>query len=290
MKKLPWIALALVSFGLAPTVTWAADARDYIPAPPGTALAIMYFQHTTGHEMYSDGDKTADFNVSANVGIFRPVYYVKVGPFVVDPQALIPFANQHVDGAGVGGAQLMGSGLADPVLLATVWFLNDAASKTWFGFTPYLWLPIGEYDKDNAINIGENRWKGRAEFGFVKGLGDKTYVDLVAYYQVFGNNSDYGPGSDTLKQKPLVGLEAHLSYDVTKSFFVAADYFYTGGGKTKVDGGGDWGDRQSNHSWQGTLGFALAPGYQLLLQYKNDFSVESGAKTDTFGTRFLYAF
>jgi len=224
VKRLYRIALLVVPLGLAPSITWAADARDYIPAPPGTTLAIMYFQHTTGHELYSDGDKLSNgLNLSANVGIFRPVYYTKLGPFVVDPQALIPFADQHVDGSAVGDANFSGSGLADPVLLATVWFLNDTASKTWFGFTPYVWLPIGQYDKDNQPfgNIGENRWKGRAEFGFVKGFGDKTYLDLVAYYQVFGDNEDYG--NDTLKQEGVVGFETHLSFDVTKTFFVSAD-------------------------------------------------------------------
>jgi hypothetical protein len=187
VKKFSRIALVFTVLGLAPAASWAADARDYIPAPPGTTLAILYYQHTTAHEAYSDGDEVAnDLNVSANVGIFRPVYYVKLGPFVVDPQALIPFADQHVDGADAQfGGDYSATGLADPVLLATVWFVNNPESKMWFGFTPYVWLPIGEYDEDNGLNIGENRWKGRAEFGFVKGFGDRTYLDLIGYYQVF---------------------------------------------------------------------------------------------------------
>ncbi|MHB8763117.1 MAG: transporter [Deferrisomatales bacterium] len=266
------------------------DARDYIAAPPGTFLMITYYKHIFGHQMFNDGDVVSkDFNLTQNIAIFRPVYYTKVGPFTIDPQCLIIAGEAHADGAGLGGAAFSASGLGDPVLLATLWLVDNPEAKTWLGFTPFLTLPIGSYDKDRALNLGANRWALKPELGFVKGLAPGFFLDLTAAYELYGDNDDFGSASVTKEQDPLLTLEAHLSYDVTKSFYVAADYFYHWGGETTV-AGVDQKDEQSNHAWQGTLGFGLANNYQLLIQYRNDFLVQSGAKTDTFGVRFLYAF
>jgi len=289
-----WVAPLLLGAALALLVSAPGpsraddDARDYIAAPPGTFLMITYFKHIYADKWFTDGDVTKDFNFSQNLVIFRPVYYTKIGPFVVDPQALIPAAEVHVDGEGAGGADLSATGLADPVLLATIWFLNDAASKTWLGFTPFITLPLGSYDQDRALNIGNNRWAFKPEIGFVKGFGS-TYVDLIGAYEFYTDNDDYGSDGVTFEQDPILTLEAHVSHDITKSFYVAADYFYHWGGETTIDGD-DQNNKQSNHAWQGTLGFGIADNYQILLQYRNDFLVKSGPKTDTFGVRFLYAF
>ena len=95
------IAMAVVSFvGL--TVARdarAANARDYIPLPAGTFLFCSYFKHISANRLYANGNKiSSDFNLTENLGILRPVYYVGLGKalygdggLVVDPQALVPF-------------------------------------------------------------------------------------------------------------------------------------------------------------------------------------------------------
>ena len=143
------------------------------------------------------------------------------------------------------------------------------------------------YTLPSSLNLGANRWAFKPEIGFVKGFGD-TYLDLTVAYEWYTDNDD-PLGGDKLEQDPVLTLEAHVSHDITKAFYVSADYFYHWGGETSLDGV-DQNNEQSNHAWQGTLGFGIADNYQLLLQYRNDFLVKSGPKTDTFGVRFLYAF
>ena len=36
--------------------------------------------------------------------------------------------------------------MGDLELLATFWFLNDPESKMWLGFTPFVFIPTGDYD------------------------------------------------------------------------------------------------------------------------------------------------
>ncbi|MBI5018565.1 MAG: transporter [Deltaproteobacteria bacterium] len=281
-------AVILGSLLCAPVLALADDdARDYIPAPPGTSLFITYFKHSFGHKLYGDGDvQSDDFNLVQNVAILRPVYFTKIGPFVADPQVLIPAGNAEVD---TGGAHLSANGISDPILVSTIWLVNNPDTKTWFGVTPFLTVPIGAYDNKRPLNMGANRWAFKGEAGFVKGLGAKTYWDLIAAYEIYGNNNDYGADSTTKKQEGVATLETHLSYDLAKDIYAAVDYFYHVGGETEVDGEKQH-DALNNHAAQVTVGMGIASSYQLLVQYRSDFAVKSGPKTDTFGVRLLHVF
>lgn len=271
----------------APVALADDDPRDYIPAPPGTKLFLTYFKHTFGHKLYRDGHlENDDFNLVQNVVILRQVFFTKIGPFVVDPQFLVPAGEAAVD---TGGAHLSATGIGDPILCGTAWLVNNPGTKTWLGLTPFLTVPIGDYDNDRALNMGSNRWIFKGEAGFVKGLGEKTYFDLVAAYEIYGNNNDFGSDSVTQKQEGVATLEAHLSYDLAKDIFASLDYYGHFGGETKVDGVKQ-NDSLNNHAAQVTVALAMPAAYQLLVQYRRDFEVKSGPKTDTFGVRFLHAF
>ena len=297
MKKL-WIALLLCVSLAVPELSMAADARDYIPAPPGTFLFCTYFRHISATNFYNDGHKLSNnLNLNANIGILRPVYYTSIGkplygsgPFTIDPQALIPFGEQQVDGEFVGNNQISSSGFADPVLLTTFWFVNAPEKKLWVGFTPYLTLPLGTYDRQKgAFNLGGNRWVVRPEIGVVKGFGDRAYLDLIINGEFYTDNDDFGPDGVKLEQDPLLGFEAHASYDITKQWFVSLVYYYNNGGETKIAGVSQ-NNEQSNHGIGISFFWGIGDHNQLMLQYRDDFSVKSGPGTNTFGVRWAYFF
>jgi hypothetical protein len=280
---------------LVPKAALAADARDYIPLPAGMFFWATYFQHTSATDLYNNGKKiSSNANLTANVGILRPVYFAQVGPFVIDPQCLIPFGEQTLDTGNLGSPNVStsSSGMADPVLLATIWFVNDTKSKTWFGFTPYITMPLGTYDKGKgALNLGKNRWAFKPEVGFVKGFGENFYVDLVLNGEFYTDNTDYPGiiGSTTLSQDPTLGAEIHLSYDITKNWYIALDYYYLFGGETKI-AGIKQDDQMSNHALQFTTGFLIGANNQLLLQYKESLHTRAGFATGVFGARWAYFF
>lgn len=283
------ICCILILLVLPPSVFADNDVRDYVPLPPGTMLMALYYNYTSATDLYRDGDKiSGDANLDANIGIIRPVYYTKIGPFTIDPQAIIPFGAQSLDGEAVGGVEIKSSGLADPIIAATLWFLNDPESKTWLGFTPFITLPLGEYDNNKGINLGTNRYAFKAEVGFVKGFGN-LMLDLTANAEFYTDNDDFTPAGLTLEQDPLYILEGHLSYNFTPSFFASADYFYHNGGETSVDGI-DQGDEEQDHSAGCTLGYMVTPSSQLLFKYKQDLEVENGLKTSTIGMRMAFFF
>jgi hypothetical protein len=289
MRKLFLIAAALVPL-VVPTLSQADNlARDYIPAPPGTALMIYYDYHVSAHNIYHKGDKVTDSaSISGDVYIFRPVYYHSYFGLLQGASQVLFFAKDvQIDGPGAGsGAQV--SGLSDMLYSPAFFLWNNPAAKSYLGFITHISIPIGEYDKDRpGLSAGDNRWKVKPEFNFTQGIGDKLFVELTGAAQFSQKNSDFG--DTTLEQDPLITIEAHASYDVAKALTVAANYWGHFGGETKV-GGKTQDDKMSNHTLGASLHYGLAPSNQLLVSYQYDVKVEEGPQYQTVALRFLHAF
>ncbi len=292
MKRLSVVmltCLALIFFAGAASAD--NTARDYIPAPPDTFAAMIYYTHSSADTLYANGHKAlTGIDFSGDVGLFRPVYWMNAGPFEIDPQLILPFGGLSLD-THLPGGDLSASGVGDLILLATVWFLNDPQSKTWLGFTPFFICPTGNYENNGALSLGANRWGFREELGFVKGFD--VLPDHPAYFEIqvrgdfFTDNGDFGAAHQTLSQDPILGVESHLSYDLTKAFWVSADYYYHWGGESSL-AGFEQKDQLANHTIGFTTAFNIAPSYQVLFQYKNDVAVESGLPQQSFTLRFLY--
>ena len=109
-------------------------------------------------------------------------------------------------------------------------------------------LPVGQYDDDEVVNIGQNRWYGRLGMPMVYTLapwipwvpGQRTTVELLPAVWLFGDNDDFRnpvTGKEvTLGNEPLLQLEAHLTRDLTESFWVSADLTWLYGAKPAFDG------------------------------------------------------
>lgn|GEM_PF-368895 len=297
MNKL--LIAALLTICLAtPNMSWAANARDYIPLPSGTFLFCTYFKHITANTFFANGKKTSDdYNFNENLGILRPVYYTTIGKalygdggLTIDPQALIPFGEFHLDGAAVLDKQFSASGIADPTVFATFWFVNSPKDKFWIGFSPYITMPLGQYDKNRgALNLGTNRWTIRPELGIVKGFGDKTYLDVIFNGEFYTDNKDF-EGNKKLAQDPVLGLETHLSYDISKSWYASLDYFYNHGGETKINGVKTANSEIDSHGLGLSLFWMIGSNNQLMIEYRDDFAIKNGPGTNTFGARWAYFF
>jgi len=101
-------------------------------------------------------------------------------------------------------------------------------------------LPVGEYDDDSALNLGQNRWYGRIGTPMMWTIGPwvpgkRTTVELLPALWLFGDNDDY-QGSQSLETDPMLGVEAHLTRDMTETAWVSLDSVWFGGGESEVDG------------------------------------------------------
>jgi hypothetical protein len=100
-------------------------------------------------------------------------------------------------------------------------------------------IPIGDYDENQFVNIGLNRWWGRIALPFTYHIGPyvpgyRSSIEIVPSVSLFAPNSDF-VGVE-LENEPLYQVEAHVTHDFTSHFFASADLLYRHGALSTTDG------------------------------------------------------
>jgi len=146
-------------------------------------------------------------------------------------------------------------------------------------------LPIGEYDSDQSLNVGQNRWYGRIGFPIVWQLGSwvpgrRTTLEFLPAVWLFGSNNDFM--GQTMETDPMFQLDAHLTRDFTEHLWGAFDAAWYNGGKATI--AGVEGEKMNNIGVGLTLGYQINDNVALTFGYKstiND-SAPSDLKMDGF--------
>lgn len=267
------------------------DAGDYTALPAGTNLLLLYYQHATRDKLYSGGDRVPiNPGLDSDIGLIRGVHFMDIGGYIVDPQFILPFGKLKAkdDIAALGSESAVG----DLLVGATVWF-NKPGAKTHFGITPFLSLPTGKYDRNQALNLGENRWKLILNVGYIDEIAPGLNWDVVGDVTIFGKNDDVNDGLGgitELKQKPQYQFQTFLRKNITPTFDLRGGLSYVTGGETKL-GGVNQDNRVSTSKFQFGGAWFVGPATQLLATYGRDIKVREGFKVNNeLHLRFLQIF
>ena len=119
-------------------------------------------------------------------------------------------------------------------------------------------FPVGEYDDDQPLNLGQNRWYGRVGAPIIWQIGPwvpgrRTTLEVLPSVWFFSDNDNYV--GHTLSTDPMFQVEAHLTRDFAEKFWGSVDTTWVTGGKSSVDGAS--GDSLNN------LGVGITLGYQI---------------------------
>lgn len=268
------ILAGLAALASTPAAAVKFDAGDYVPAPAGTNLALLYLQHASSDSLWADGRKIDDkARLDTDIGIFRYVGFGKVAGMTFDYQILQPFGSLR----GSGSTASLGStsGVGDTILVSTLWVVNNPKSGTYVGITPYLYIPDGNYKSSRALNIGENRWKGAMQAVLSQKLTEHVIAEGAADVTFYGEN-DKAPGGP-LKQGKMYEFQGWARYLFDAKTEVNMRVSYTTGGDTSLDG---IGQNDSTNTWAflGTLRRSLDAHHQIMVQGGKDLSVRNGFK------------
>ncbi len=132
-----------------------------------------------------------------------------------------------------------------------------------------LGIPIGEYDKNESLNIGQNRFYTRIGTPIVWQIGPwvpgwRTTLEFLPNVYFYGDNDEY-LGSGTLETEPLYGLETHFTTDFTEHFWGSLDLVNTNGGKSTING--VTGSSVDSTTFGYTLGYQVNDNMQLTFGY-----------------------
>ncbi len=158
-------------------------------------------------------------------------------------------------------------------------------SKRVIGASLRVNAPLGDYNNENLINTGSNRWTFIPEIGISNNWGRFSFEGAFGA-RLFTDNDNFFGGTK-LEQNPLYQLQAHVIYNLDQGRWVSLNSNYFWGGRTSTDNiKGD--DLQKNSRIGVTLGWPLNAQHSLKLFANRGVITNIGNDSDTFGLVWQY--
>jgi hypothetical protein len=270
--------LSFSALGSTGALALDVDADDYSAGalPAGTNLGLLYTQFVNRDADFSNGRWVSNGNLDTQIGILRYAHFVQIGPFIADPQFLLPFGHEQGSAAldGLGHA----TGVGDLILASTIWVYNHPETGTFLGVTPVLYVPTGTYNAGHSLNLGANRWAGALQVGWVTPVGTKNLaLQLVADVTFYGDNTNYGANAKTQSERPLASFQSWLKYAVTPDFDIRAGATYYSGGETLIDGVSN-NDKTSTADFKVGFAWNFERTWNIMAIYGRDVYVDNGLR------------
>lgn len=258
------------------------DPADYVAAPKGTNMVMLYQQNAWANDAYSGGKKSVKgLDMKLNLGIVRLIHFTEFfnTGYVWDPQILIPVGRQKN-----GLTDDKYAGIGDISVGATLWTINRPEQNEYLGWSAFITAPTGR-DKNKGYALSNNRWAADLQVGYVKGLTDKVTFELV------GETEFYTKQRKTHSQKrPLFQIQNHWRYNFTENTHAAITFRQNWGAKERLDDE-SIATSHNNSTFMFTLATMVTPKVGVQAQWLKDISIREGAKIDNaLQFRLVYAF
>ena len=244
------------------------EPRAYAASPVGLSFLAVIAGHSSGGVVVDPSLPIEDAQASVNslaVGVGTTFGLFGRTALAV---AALPLAWADASGrVGENAAQVSREGLADPRIKLSVNLVGGRAlsagefvkvqRRTIVGVSVTAIPPLGQYDRTRLINLGANRWAFKPEIGISRLVRSKWTLDGYAGIWMATANDEFYPGASHRTQRPIVALQAHVSYTARPQLWIAADGTWYSGGNTTVDGI-EKGDLQRNSRLGATLSLPIA--------------------------------
>lgn len=252
---------------------------DAVALPDGTVNMALYAAHRKQAGPYLRGEKLLNGEIDIDIAAVRLSRHLHLNDsFSLAPIAVLSWSRSETSPQSL--SNLIGhqaNGLGDLRLGGALWFLRDPKNLRYASVNLLATLPTGSYDKNQALNIGENRWKWVLGGGLLWSLSDHWVVDIAPEIAWYGDNDTY-VGQRKLSQDMSAALTGYLRYRVTPKFHLMAGGQVNRGGATAING-----VSQHNAPDNTRLSFGLFyltdDKQQWQLRYSRDIDIDAGFRT-----------
>jgi Putative MetA-pathway of phenol degradation len=222
-----------------------AEPRAYTNTPVGLNFLLVGYLYSQGKMAFDPSLSIADAKFQQHTGALAYVRSLEVGGKSAKLDVIVPYSSFSADGVVSGQTRTREmSGLGDPRFRFSINLLGaPALSVKEFaayqqdlivGVSMQVSAPLGQYDNDKLLNLGNNRWSFRPELGISKAWGPWT-IEVAPSVTFFSDNTDFYNGS-LFAQAPIYLLRGHIMYNFQSGAWVSLDGSYFTGGRTTVNG------------------------------------------------------
>ena len=240
------VSLAIIAFLFVAVQAHAGEIepRAYVNTPVGMNFLLAGYAYTDGGLSTPGSSPIKDAQLTMNTGILAYArsldVWGKSGKFDV----ILPYSDLSGTATVAGQPRERNvSGFHDPFFRFSVNLYGAPALSVEefanykqdiiIGASVQVSAPLGQYDKEKLVNIGNNRWFFKPDVGISKAWGAFT-LELSTGAYFFTNNDDYF-GGKTLEQDPLLTMQAHATYNLGRGVWAALSWTYDYGGRTTID-------------------------------------------------------
>jgi hypothetical protein len=294
------LVCAALSVGVGPGPLRAqfTDPHTYNNSPVGINQLSIGYGYAHSNTSFDSSLIVTGAKLNLNAGILDYTRAVSLLQHFAWVEASVPIAG--LSGA-VTGTAIQGSvtGVGDATFVFGALLKGGPAlgmqefaayePTTTLGASVTITAPTGLYQADRILNLGSNRWSLKPEIAVSQPFGPdhKWEVDGYANMSFFSDNTTYH-GREILRQEPLPGLEAHLSYSFTSNVWASVDTRYSFRGNTIVDGSNQ-DNPQRNFALGTELSVSLSPQHSLLLLLAKGVLHRNGPASSDLTIKYIYS-
>lgn len=271
------------------------EPRRWTHLPVGTDTLGLTYAYTSGDVLFDPVLELEDVTVASSTGVASWVHAFDVLGTTGRLDVIVPWQHSRWEGlvSGVSDSRTQ-EGFDDPLVRFSVdlvgapalsgkEFLDYQAAhpvRTVVGVGLGVKLPLGDYDADRLLNIGQNRFAFLPQAGVVHFHGAWSF-ELTGSTSIFTRNDDFFGGKE-LEQDPVYALQGHVVHTFENRWWVAAGAGYTQGGASQVDGVSKDDERISVLTGL-SLGLPIGASQGFKLAYiRSDAQEDVGSDTDSF--------
>ena len=273
------------------------EARSYANTPIDVNLLSLGYGYSSGNVLLDPTLPIEDLDGKLNVGLLGYARTFGLLERNAKLKVLVPYAVGDWTGTveGVSGER-EARGFGD-MRLKLEWNFFGAPALDSRAFASYqqkmivganltVVAPTSDYDGDELLNLGSNRWSVRGEFGASRALG-KWSLELAGAVWWFGDNDNFA-GGNTLEQDPLYVAKTHIIYSFRPGLWVGVGFGYGWGGQTFVNSE-ERPTEQKNYRYGITAAYPLNKQHGIAVSIIEAKNSGAGAEYSVFGLRYQYS-
>ncbi len=281
------LSLAILSFTTL-TIADVIDPLDNGAAPPGLFALVTYTGHTSVPDVTDQDGNELKFGLEASSLVIRPVYFIgQVNEkFTYGVNAIIPIVHLSLDSDNAFGAPSSNEfGLADIGISPFIFLYENQEKQIFLSFWEFAFAPTGDYDIDNAVNIGRDAWwfQHQLAFGWYP---NQFGIDANINYFQFTESDELN-----YDEPDALEFETVVHYGVTDKFRVGINAAYWLGIDDAKDNGTTIPDSKPKNLKLGlNLMYTLSENFSVNFRWMHDVDSENSTMGDSAYIKLGYVF
>jgi hypothetical protein len=267
------------------------EPRAYGNTPVGVNFLLAGYAHSEGGLSTAASSPLKDAELRIDTGVLAYARSLDLWGKPAKFDVILSLSDLSGK-AMVGGRQGKRtiSGLGDPRFRFSIIFFGapvlsvqefaDYQQDLLIGASVQVSAPLGQYDPDKLVNLGNNRWSVKPDLGISKAWGDVT-LELSSGLIFFTDNDDYF-GAKELEQDPVSTTQLHAMYTFGRGIWASLSGTYDYGGRTRINGVKS-DDLQNNWRAGVTIGLPVNRNNSIKLYASSGVSTRTGSDYDLIG-------